>query len=60
MTAIALTEDKEKNEQQLFDNEYGKASIQYQIKENHVDWQINIHKMTTRHTLDLFATRCKR
>ena len=44
MTAIALTEDKEKNEQQLFDNEYGKASIQYQIKENHVDWQINIHK----------------
>lgn len=44
MTAIALTEDKEKNKQQLFDNEYGKASIQYQIKENHVDWQINIHK----------------
>lgn len=44
MTAIALTKDKEKNEQQLFDNEYGKASIQYQIKENHVDWQINIHK----------------
>ncbi|MBO0448234.1 Cna B-type domain-containing protein [Enterococcus sp. MJM12] len=44
MTAIALTEGKEKNEQQLFDNEYGKASIQHQIKENHVDWQINIHK----------------
>lgn len=44
VAVIALMEDKEKTTQQLFDNEYGEASIQYQIESGHIDWQINIHK----------------
>ncbi|BCA86382.1 hypothetical protein EsVE80_19050 [Enterococcus saigonensis] len=43
-TAIALTTNDDKTEQQLFDNEYGKAAVYYQTQEDHIDWQINIHK----------------
>lgn len=38
VAVIALMEDKEKTTQQLFDNEYGEASIQYQIESGHIDW----------------------
>lgn len=44
LTAIALTNNGESNIQQLFDNEYGKASLSYQTKENKIIWQMNVDK----------------
>ena len=60
LTAIALTNDSESNVRQLFDNEYGKASLSYQTNENEIIWQLNIDKESaTKVTQFLFSLKDK-
>lgn len=60
LTAIALTNDSESNVRQLFDNEYGKASLSYQTNENEIIWQLNIDKESaTKATQFLFSLKDK-
>lgn len=61
LTAIALTNNGESNIQQLFDNEYGKASLSYQTKENKIIWQMNVDKKAAeKATRFLFSLKDKK
>lgn len=61
LTAIALTNDSGSNVRQLFDNEYGKASLSYQTNENEIIWQLNIDKESaTKATQFLFSLKDKK